>query len=171
MKVIFLDIYGVMVTRKSEELGALRSREEYASFCSSFYWNHRVDMECMKRLATVVKETGALLVITSEWRKDANQMAGLKRALRDVELPARRIQRTPVLGDRGQEIQAWLDEHDNGEETDQSHPDYVSNYIVLDDNHVSGGHTQLSNRPSHYHGGLLDEHVGEAIIVLNDTNL
>lgn len=110
--VLFLDIDGVLNTRKS----LLEDRE--------------MDKDCLEQLERVVKATGCKIVISSSWR-----IMGKMHVIRMMNKTLGRVGETvrAVIGCtptrldnsdlRGDEIQAWLDKH-----TDQ-----VQKFIILDD--------------------------------------
>lgn len=155
MKVLFLDIDGVLLHVGTQGLG----RTSGEPWGSSFYFAATLDPACVLRLKKVLDATGARVVVSSVWRTHDDQMTGLRRAmlnagydrqaLRDVFVGA-----TPVIGqERDVEVTAWLSKHPE-----------VTKYVVLDDG-VVGSHPQLDSRPNHFEGGLLDSHV-EALVAL-----
>lgn len=115
IKVLFLDIDGVLVTtRSSVALGGTPrtlSPDDLARF----------DPCAVALVRKLCDETGVQVVVTSDWR-DHHDWADIGRAL---ELPV--VGATPATADirascRGEEIQAWLD----------AHPD-VREWAILDD--------------------------------------
>jgi hypothetical protein len=161
MKVIFLDIDGVLTT----------ARTDYAFF----------DSACVRRLKHILRATDARIVVSSTWRRGRDV-----EALRDLfskggdylDLGARPepfdtstiIGKTPNLSSeklgrreanlswgRGHEISTWL--------TDTYLT--VDYYLVLDDDTADiPPHCdhQVVTDTDH---GLLDEHIPEAIRILN----
>lgn len=94
MKVIFLDIDGVLINR--------------AALTHIPFDRERFDPLCVKELNRIIKETGACIVITSVWRfAGPSAMQALFRrnkVIGDV------IDVTPHrTGIRGLKIQAWID--------------------------------------------------------------
>ena len=110
MKVIFLDIDGVLVTHNS-----IRKHNHHEAF----------DDEAVKNLNHIIMVTGANLVITSTWRiyhdikelSDRLDFAGVNTSTLIDYTPC--LDKTPAEGfilyscqERGIEIQAWLDRKD-----------------------------------------------------------
>lgn len=115
MKVLFLDVDGVLNTTKSK----------------SFY---SLGKSYLRRLSEVVEKTGCRVVISSTWRKDPFMLKVLRKRLqyRGIEIYGT----TPIAksGPRGAEIQAWLLDHEGS----------VEKYAILDDG-VDMLQTQLPN--------------------------
>jgi hypothetical protein len=89
-RVIFLDFDGVIVTPRTQ-------------------MNH-LDHTCMEHLKRITDETGAVIVVSSVWRK-YNSFRALKALFEPFGLFGRVVDITPVLpGDhkRGEEIEEWL---------------------------------------------------------------
>lgn len=156
MRVIFLDVSGVLVHSKSSGLG-----EQTGEACgTSFYYAATVDLECLKRVLRIVEATGAQIVVSSTWRRFDAQSTALRRALIAAGVQRRALRdllvgSTPHLGEKHVEVFAWLREHPG-----------VTSYVVIDDE-VVGQHPQLNDRPDFFKGGLLDTHVEEAVAILH----
>lgn len=110
MKAIFLDIDGVVATPLSVRL----------SYRLHLDMEHQVyDPRSMFYLGQLVRRTGAVVVLASNWRtailsdipQEKEIMENLLRQLRRFGAPISGV--TPLLaeGDRSAEIGAWLDEH------------------------------------------------------------
>lgn len=123
MKVIFLDIDGVLVN-----LAALKAGRAEDGDC-------RFDPVCVARLNRITDATGAVLVVSSTWRRLHDDMA---RVLSRNSVSGRMIGQTPDLSrqrpsgiqvavQRGDEIQAWLDDNQG-----------VETFIILDDDDDMG---------------------------------
>lgn len=107
MKVIFLDVDGVLNTRPGS-----------------------LDAAKLQLLTQIVQETGAQIVLSSTWRKHQHLKNRLQSALSARALKL--YSSTPVLEyeeyglmrarPRGEEIRAWLDENP-----------HVSQFVILDD--------------------------------------
>lgn len=115
IKVIFLDIDGVLNNRKTFE-----------KYRKSIIW----DKECIDRLNKITRITGAKIVISSMWRiYDEHTHAYENR----MGIEGNIIGETPNLfwqikdTCRGDEIQLWLDKNP-----------YVSKFIILDDDNDMG---------------------------------
>ena len=119
MKIIFLDVDGVLNT----------SRTQRRLACSNEFTF--VDTRKVLRLRDIVERTGAKLVLSSTWRLGAMPDAFYleREALRELAAEFRRV-RCPLWFDvtpylprakRWQEINAWLMNHD------------TDDFIILDD--------------------------------------
>lgn len=110
MKAIFLDIDGVIATPTSVRLNYLLGRNPT---------NQWYDFVSLTYVGRLVKETGALVVISSTWREDLEHPNPLSRAIMDnlfaqleeVGAPVSDVTPKLVGSDRSAEIGAWLDEH------------------------------------------------------------
>ena len=108
MKIIFLDIDGVLVTDKGLRSARLAP---WAPF----------DRAAVENLNILVRLTGAGVVISSAWRTDPS--LELKWVLKRAGVQCAIVGETPVLGGRGFEIAAWL----------ANHPGGVDQFAILDD--------------------------------------
>lgn len=118
MKVIFLDIDGVLNVELSE-------RDAYGKL----FHPHLVD-----NLRHIIEQTGANIVTTSTWKSKG--LKTLQRMWYDRNLPGNVIDITPYCDEvakdngiefydditRGHEVQHWLDRHS-----------YVTNWVMIDD--------------------------------------
>lgn len=93
MKVIFLDIDGVLIPRASQ----VRT--------------NRADPKCVRCLNELTAATEATIVVSSTWRLGLAPLE-LRKTLERWGVTARIVDRTPDLPDatRGREIKAWLQE-------------------------------------------------------------
>lgn len=123
MKVIFLDMDGVLNNRNSMALCGI--------FGIGPDHNHgdTVDPTCVKLLECLVAVSGAKIVISSSWRgRSKEDTLSVKRAFEFAgcpELWEMVIDVTPIHRDRfrGREIDAWLAAHKE-----------VTHFVVIDDN-------------------------------------
>ena len=114
IKVIFLDIDGVL-----NNSNTTRTTQNGCIFVSA---------RLIKRLRHIIQETGAKVVLSSDWRIDRNEellnadFLELKYEL--AKYGIRFYDYTPVMptGHRGSEINRWLKEHNE-----------VENFVILDD--------------------------------------
>jgi hypothetical protein len=160
IKVVFLDIDGVL------------NSVEFARRTEFTGWpDGHIDHEAVKHLNRLITETDAKIVISSSWRKmlDPEELAKvLARAgcvgevigetpdfwkrEREQELWERPTQRF----ERGDEIQAWLDEHSEVE---------IEAFVIFDDDsdmvHLVDRFIKTDSET-----GLLDEHIERAITML-----
>lgn len=143
MRVIFLDFDGV-----------LNSRESWDT-CTQMHRDHksaRLNPPAVDRLARLVKESRAAIVVSSSWRAFWS-LDQLKTWLSKFGIPKNTIigktPRCDVM--RGREIRQWLDDHPE-----------VTSFVVLDDDSdmetVHHRHVKTS-----WETGLQDDHVEEAL--------
>lgn len=148
MKVIFLDIDGVLVNRTSFTLPRLKLEEHALSY-------HTADPQCIALLNRIVAETGARVVVSSVWR--GLGMKRIKGILKAWNADVQIIGLTAEIRDaiRGVEIQAWLDA-----QTD------VESFVILDDDSDMG---QLKHRLVETEAmlGLTEADADRAIAILN----
>ena len=145
MKVIFLDIEGVLMNRGSQQLGG------------------EADPQCVARLNRLTDSTGAALVVSSTWRSQGlEEITGLLRGW-GVTAPVAGItddlsymDLTTSIGiQRGDEIGQWLD----------AHPE-VEAFVILDDDDDMGGlRPYLVQTDTDF--GLTDDQVGRARLLLS----
>jgi hypothetical protein len=153
MKVIFLDVDGVMISEESFLLTmALGGRVVIFS------------RKAMKALRAIVKRTGAVVVLTSSWRPmpgyaPTRSYEQFCSALQRNGTPL--YDRTPWLEDRehdrSDEICAWLEEHP------------AESFVLIDDNDRFRNHPELKERwiPIDAEHGLNKTHVERAVELLN----
>lgn len=149
MKVIFLDIDGVL---NSEKYDAERSADD-----------GNIDITRLDILKRVTDKTGALIVLTSTWRKmwekDRSQISEqgmeLERVFSSAGLEI--YDKTPVLSWRSDEIKAWLEERND-----------IESFVIIDD--MPFGWGELSERlvktSAAVGRGLEEAHAERAIEIL-----
>lgn len=117
MKVIFLDIDGVLITHDS----SLSRRNALPGTPRT--WSP--DKRCVRRLNQLTEWTGAKIVVSSVFRK----FRGYRAILEGWGVAAPIVGQTPVLREkyRGDEIQAWL----------MLHPT-IEHFVILDDDDDMG---------------------------------
>lgn len=114
IKVIFLDVDGVLNSKRT-----IRMTKNGCVF---------VGVRQVKNLRRIVRETGAKVVLSSDWRYgriDARcneDFLELKRELAKYGIEFHDYTPETFSGHRGEEIHAWL----------TGHPE-VSNFVILDD--------------------------------------
>lgn len=108
MKIIFLDIDGVLVTNKSMRAARL-------SACGPF------ERTAVANMNALIECTGAFVVLSSAWRTDRS--LDMRQVLRMAGAQCSIVGQTPVLGGRGHEIAAWL----------TAHARVVKSFAILDD--------------------------------------
>ena len=166
MKVIFLDIDGVLNVMYPE-------RDEYGSI----FHPHLVE-----NLRRLINETGAKIVISSSWRHSGEKVMKEMWAFRN--LPGEVVGITPWFIDndeetrslpfkekaeRGQEIEAYLNEHPE-----------ITNYVIIDDDddtlpYQEPFFVKTSENHDHedkvdYGYGLTSKCTDKAIQILNKQN-
>lgn len=114
MKVIFLDMDGVLCT--------------YRSCCVQRGLMQVLDPVGIQMLGILLRDSGAQLVLSSTWRfhNDKHSMTAILQNAGLYDVPWHPVWATPAKMDRmsrGQEIQEWLDE--NGGD--------LTSYLILDD--------------------------------------
>ena len=147
MKVIFLDIDGVLNCETTQE-----QTREGVRF---------VEDRFVERLKRIVDETGARVVLSSDWRydRDYDEYNGdyleLKAKLSEYGIEFYGF--TPAIyhENRGHEIDAYLKAHEE-----------VDRFVILDDRCDMQPHLERLVRTS-FAFGLQDEDVDEAIWLLN----
>jgi DNA-directed RNA polymerase subunit RPC12/RpoP len=146
---IFLDIDGVMWCHETiKQFGdkQLDRRDQYGKLFPDVH---------VEALANIVKYTGAVIVISSTWRK----FKDVEKMWLDRGYCGEISGYTPIIEDapRGWEIRSWLKIH---------RPKNFDRYVILDDD-SDMLYTQRLNF-CHVNGtrGLIGEHVGKAVSML-----
>jgi len=158
MRIVFLDIDGVLVTWDSmKNLGMVNRL-------------HRFQPSCVAALNKLTRASGASIVVSSTWRLgNAERFAELVHYMSDQGIEAPVLGRTPhlvtetpgyVIGlaePRGVEIQHWLDHADCK----------VESFVILDDDsdmaHLTARLIQTSME-----SGLTDAHAERASLLLQE---
>lgn len=148
MKIIFLDIDGVLVNRNSLlKQSGLESEP---------------DPPCVEALNRITTETQAVIVVSSTWRLIGE--TAVRRKLRDWGIQGRVLGITPINRDdrtttRGREIQLWINVY--------SRSINLGNYVILDDDaDVEMDLTKLIR--TQFETGLTMSDADNAIAILND---
>lgn len=153
MKIIFLDVDGVLNSNDTEDV---------------FHGFIGLDYSGIKLLREIVDATGAEIVLVSSWKhrwyKDNKELQDSLANYLDQRLAEeglKIIDKTEGMSDRGVGIVAWLSEHP------------TESWIVLDDE-IFGDYEECGIMPhlvktSFYDGGLKDKHVELAVKMLNCT--
>lgn len=156
MKVIFLDIDGVMNCRRSVKADIANDRRPYSTF----------DADCVDALNRIIKTCDAVIVVSSTWRI----YRPFQDLVKDIEsqgvIKSKVIDTTPILNGanrkRGHEIMMWLqDMKDSGT--------VVDSFVILDDD--SGMDVLIGDLvQTQTWVGLTDKHADMAIDHLNKTS-
>lgn len=151
LRVIFLDVDGVLNSRRwfMANAGKTGKRSTLGE----------IDPDAAARVQRLVDETGARIVVSSTWRL-LYQLHDLRRMFEARGLHAPLFDRTPpTIGDRrrGDDIQAWLDEHHDSLG--------IEGMVILDDDsdmkHLKPWLVQTT-----FEHGLTDDHVTRAVEML-----
>lgn len=157
MDVIFLDIDGVLVNRKS-----LMLAKDKESFNEIAWWSNQIDPYAMGLLNKVIEETGALVVVSSTWRIGKNRTR-LQEILKDAGFEGKVLGMTPRLSpekgcaspERGKEIAEWL----------RTSPRPIDNFVILDDDSDMGALMHKLVKTT-FEIGLMESHMKKAIAML-----
>ncbi len=177
MKVIFLDIDGVLNTHES----ATTLRETFVERGDSIVGFNKFDKRCVERLNRITDATGAKIVISSSWRHMCviNKTTDLLfQHLKNEGVTGDIIDCTPIdkdcgyineeypdgsRGFRAFEIQKWIDT------PPASDDGYLDQFVILDDDawFMKGLEKNFIWIEEGWKTGLLDRHAERAIEVLN----
>lgn len=121
MKIIFLDIDGVLVNRASFRLPRVPYKKAAAAA--------RAHPDCVAALNRITTTTGAVFILSSVWRMFG--VTFMRKWLKECGVKGKLVGMTPSMRradgifsvDRGLEIQAWLDSQ-NGD---------IESFVILDD--------------------------------------
>ena len=170
MKIIFLDIDGVLNSNASTNRAVRKDPRK----------QHEIRYDApdpiyIRRLNTLIKKTGAKIVISSAWRSDCSILM-FWRYFDLLGLRGDIIGKTRLMdARRGTEILCWLLEHkswlekrdtDSSWGREKAYP--VESFVILDDDDDM---EMLSNHLVLVEDGLQDKHVKLAIEKLNKPNL
>lgn len=154
MKVIFLDFDGVLNGTADEA-----SFDPDLHFASIEWFAQQYDADKVRRLNTLVKRTGAVVVLSTSWRVKL-PIVHMARVMQSLGFEGWFFGATPhVEGARFEarrpaEIQAWLD----------AAGDAVEKFVVLDDMDMGPLNAHLVRTPETT--GLRDEDVERAVEML-----
>jgi hypothetical protein len=146
VNVIFLDIDGVLINRRSLV---------FASGKQS-----KADLDCVAALNHIVSSTNSKIVVSSTWRMQG--FDSVRDKLYQWGVIDSIIDSTPVtkLLSRGEEIQLWIDEHSS------RHCDHVDNFVILDDDDDMGNLFPYLIR-TEFETGLTFDDADRAILMLS----
>lgn len=149
MKVIFLDIDGVLNNRKS-----MNDAFNNGIFPTGNAMMHTVDPDCVDRLKKFVETTGASIVVSSTWRIFMDEVHRAFKWCKWEDAPI--IGRTGKFGARGLEIDEWL-----------KHNPQVTKYVIFDDDSFDI-HQKTKLVKTAHEVGLTDEDCALAQKILED---
>ena len=157
MKVIFLDIDGVLVTRNS-------IKYQYLNFPDDT--NIRFSKNAVRNLNKLIRLTKAKIVISSTWRLfhslEELQNIFKKQGITGEIISTTSIERAPVEEDipRGQKIAGWLAQHPE-----------IEKYVIIDDD-IQADCVQFHPfncvETSYKRGFSPEDRFGEALAILNE---
>jgi hypothetical protein len=148
MKILFLDIDGV-----------LNSRKYFLKIKNILLKDHQIDPQAVALLNQITDATGAFIVLSSTWRYAyINNIAGLRDFLSKQGVTGKVLDITPVNNDsRQNQIQEWLDTTARD----------IDSFVVLDDNDLGGKKLNSFLVLTSPLLGLQDADVVAAIRILN----
>jgi len=131
MSVLFLDVDGVLVTRRC-------LNEDYEEDDETLFFFHELCPHITSHVSPIEKSKVSMLkwiidqiphlklVISSTWKVDETMMTFLIAALEASGIVSSTVLGTTPSGmSRGAEIASWL----------ETHPEYQSNFVIVDDGH------------------------------------
>jgi len=144
MKIIFLDIDGVLNTRTT---------------CTKSFLNHTFDAEPIRVLNEILKLTCTNIVISSTWRMGKN-VQKLQNIFTKNNIIGDVVGLTPIINNnkgREEEIQKYLDDHSN-----------ITSFIIIDDDDfdLQKFHYCLIHINSDV--GLEQKNIQQAVNILNN---
>lgn len=151
LKIIFLDIDGVLVTNESMQRSGVGRHAE-------------PDPSCVTALNEIIRQTGAKIVPTSSWRILGTEFVAEK--LREWNVFGEVIGETPRISKhqdyyvsvgRAFEIDEWLNQN----------TDRVSSFVILDDSEDLQ-HLRDFQIKTDLENGLLEMHIAKALELLKD---
>lgn len=157
MKIIFLDFDGVLNSNQS------RQKTGHKGFGAE-----QLDPAAVTRLEKLVQSTGAKIVVSSSWRHifSLSQIRGFLARTGAPRAAAAVIDRTPTgMGNRGGEIQDWLDLESERITVNPEH-DRVMSYVIIDDDNDMTPQQQPRMIHTNPQYGLTDQDVVNAISIL-----
>jgi len=117
MNIIFLDIDGVLRTDKSDRQWSESTKQPIPKSV----FDRLFSTSSISTLNEIIYYTKAKIVITSTWRTK-HTLDELREIFKIRGFRGEIIDKTEFIGNRGEEIQEWLDTH------------RVNKYVVIDDN-------------------------------------
>jgi hypothetical protein len=153
MKVLFLDIDGVLVTRNAwAKFGPIRDM-----------FGHIFDPDAVAQLKRVIDETRARIVVSSSWKcvPGSNGLAEMRMLWASRSLPGDVFSVTPNVSsdERGEEIDMWL----------RTNEEPIEQFAIVDDDVMGITNFQMSHFvKTNFKDGLTKEKADELIALLNN---
>lgn len=157
MRLVFLDFDGVLCNRESITTG-------YKARTAPEQDPYGAHADCVAALNRIIEQTGAVIVVSSTWRKCKNPRTKMAETLKRWNVNGTVIDVTPQLyGEeynykrRGSEIQLWLKMYTQHE---------IESFVILDDDSDMG---ELKHRlvRCNFEIGLTEADADKAIAMLN----
>lgn len=150
-KIVFLDVDGVLNSDKF--YNELLADEGIDCFREDI-----LDQRAIGRVARIIRDTEARVVISSSWRWDTQSMDRLLEQLKafGIEPVDTTILDMRVNMSRADEIKLWLDQHPE-----------VTDYVVLDDDIMNIPEVGRHHIKTNMSRGLESNHVEQAKKILN----
>jgi hypothetical protein len=150
-KIIFLDVDGVLNCKKT---WSGPHKDGMATLCP----------DMCDRLGDIVKQTKAIVVLSSSWRlmKDSNQYRKLVSWLAKRDISIHSHTKWLSSKDRGHEIAAWLEDHEH------EFPRKEVTFVILDDDSDMLYWQRSSFVHTSFKDGLTERHAAKAIRILNE---
>ncbi len=157
MKVIFLDIDGVLVTRNS-------IKYQYINFPDET--NIRFSKKAVKNLNKLIRLTESKIVVSSTWRLfhslEELQNIFIKQGIKGNVISTTSIEKATVEEDipRGQKIADWLKQHSK-----------ITQYVIIDDDVQADCiqfHPHNCVETSYKRGFSPEDRFNEALAILNE---
>jgi hypothetical protein len=155
--VVFLDIDGVLNSKQWYAHNAY-SREDISS-TERKLWEHSIDPNCVQRLNRILQQTGAVVIVSSSWRK-THALSEIVSILESRGFRGEVEGATSANGalSRTEQITEWLAEN---------RPPGIA-YVVMDDELPRALPSERVVSPSDQ-TGLTDKDVERAIAILTGT--
>jgi len=155
--VVFLDIDGVLNSKQWYAHGA--ASHEVISPTDRKLWEHSIDPDCVRRLNRILQQTGAVVIVSSSWRK-THALSEIVSILESRGFRGDVVGATSANGtlSGAEEITEWLAEN---------RPPGAA-YVLIDDELTSALPAERVVSPSNQ-TGLTDKDVEQAIAILSGT--
>ena len=166
MKLIFLDIDGVLNSFEKHADPTVKHCEWCPEKMAAFGISLEVFPEFLNRVNRIIEETQAKVVLSSSWRIGyLADYADVIIHLHNHGFKGFIVGRTPWLDEnedalptRGEEIQAWFDQHPK---------EQIESFVVLDDNPLGDSKWDPNFVRTNHKIGIQELDVEKAIEILN----
>lgn len=163
-KFLFLDFDGVLNSEKFFVARIDKPKNKEESNITNF------DPKAIALLNHIIENTGALIVVSSTWRK-SRTIEELQQLLGNVGVVGQVYSKTPVFNEeyvfRGNEIEAWLQKEQQTEKGISFSMISPYKYVILDDDSDMMLHQKDFFVKCSYKTGLTKSLANKAIKILN----